>query len=103
MNAVSSEKKIRELKENTLRTKKLVAALRACRKDFNARTWREFQEEFTRYSGGLLITAILGRAGSDKLFELLEKKGFDEKAASKIVSTITYPKSTRRYSSRSLI
>jgi phosphohistidine swiveling domain-containing protein len=53
---------------------------------------KEFHQKYRKYCGGLSLTTVLGRGGTQELINKLEKLGYDDEEIPNIVSIVTYPK-----------
>lgn len=69
----------------------LLKSLVECHNSLTLRNWQRFEENYTRYTFGLALTATMGRIGMETLVQKIEKMGVKDSEIPKIVSTITYP------------
>jgi hypothetical protein len=92
MEAFSTKEKVSAIKKIYQKlVKEALDALKKADKDLTLKTWATFLETYQRLTPGLMITTNFGRGGTEKIIELLKKKGIDENEIHQIISTVTYP------------
>ena len=92
MEAVDSYEKIEKLKNKYEEfAKELVDSLERCDKNLTLENWEKFIFQYTRFTAGLFLTSVIGRAGVTELTQELKDKGYKEGNITEIVGIITYP------------
>ncbi|MEK7203424.1 MAG: PEP-utilizing enzyme, partial [Patescibacteria group bacterium] len=92
LEAVNSKEKINSLKNKYIKyAKSLENTLIACLKNLDVYHLGKFFKEYQRFCAGLMITATMGRSGSELLVKKLQEKSFRKQALDDIIATITFP------------
>ncbi|MFH0954892.1 MAG: PEP/pyruvate-binding domain-containing protein [Candidatus Micrarchaeota archaeon] len=93
LEAFSSLKRIQSIRKKYLVFgKRLLSLQKTCQKAFTVSNWKKFSDAYALYTHGLAVTATMGRIGTEKLLEKLEKAGISKSKLHETVSVITYPK-----------
>lgn len=89
---VSTEKGIKDLKQKYISlSRNLLQSLKICDQKLNYLNLKRFIRNYEIYTGGLNITAMVGRFVALKLKEEIEKMGFEN--SDHVLAQVTYPSS----------
>ena len=69
----------------------LLSSLDKLRREINIENWDGFIARYTLFCAGLFLTSTIGRAGMDKLVELLKEEGISDDGIPEVIAVITYP------------
>ncbi len=89
---ITSKNGINKLKQKyEIHAEALLNSSKKCLSKLTLENWKEFQDDYQKFTAGLYFTVVIGRGGGELLFNKLNEAGFKESEIPEIIAVITYP------------